>query len=643
MDLYTAASRLSQRFRPVPGESAPSLGEYALIGDGASCALVGVDGSIGWACLPRFDSPSVFASILDPERGGTCRVSPCQPFESLQAYDEATNVVQTLFHTENGIAQLTDFMPWSSDDERFSVNELHRLIEVREGALDLEVVFDPRFDYARGKTHVAPAEGGALARGPAGQKMAMACDAGRPFEPRERGGVSARVTLRAGQRMWVVLSWRQNRPEPVAAYRPFEQLRRTRRFWRRWSSQLTYDGPWRHDVARAALTLKLLQYAPTGAMVAAPTTSLPEWIGGTRNWDYRFSWTRDSAMAIRAMNLIGYGAEALRFFHFVRDCVDARGHLDIMVSIDGSDVMAEEVLEHLAGHRGSTPVRIGNAAAHQRQHDIVGPLLDAALLHENTGGMASLRLWREVRHLVDTGIATIGEPDHGIWEPRAEPDHHVHSKLMTWVAIDRALRLAPLFGGDREQRVWEREHRALRDAIEGRGYDADTGTFVGTYGGSDVDATLLLMPIYGFLPGNDPRVVRTLERVRSELGAGPFLHRYRSDDGIGGSEGAFLLCGFWLAEALALSGQLDEALDVFSAQTNAANHVGLLAEEVDPSSGAPLGNIPQAFSHLGLIQAAARLDLALRQRDEGIAEAPLLAADLRWGRDASREGAREGS
>lgn len=634
MDLYTAASRLSQRFRPQPGQSSPSLGEHALIGDGASCALIGVDGSIGWACLPRFDSPSVFASILDPDRGGTCRISPRGDFESLQAYDEATNVVQTLFRTPDGVAQLTDFMPWSGDDERFSVNELHRLVEVREGSLELEVVFDPRFDYGRGKTEVAAAEGGALASGPGGEKMALACDAGTRFQPRDQGGVATRCTLHAGQRIWVILSWRQNRPEPVAAYRPFEQLRRTRRFWRRWSSQLSYDGPWRHDVSRAALTLKLLQYAPTGAMVAAPTTSLPEWIGGSRNWDYRFSWTRDSAMAIRAMNLIGYGPEALRFFHFVRDCVDARGHLDIMVSIDGSDVMHEAVLEHLSGHRGSAPVRIGNAAAHQRQHDILGPLLDAALLHENADGMASLRLWREVRHLVDMGIATIGEPDHGIWEPRAEPDHHVHSKLMTWVALDRALRLAPLFGGDREQAVWAREHAALRKSIESRGYDEKAGTFAGTYGGSNVDASLLLMPIYGFLPGDDPRVVRTLERVRAELGTGPFLHRYRADDGIGGREGAFLLCGFWLAEALALAGRLDEALDVFSAHAGAANHVGLLAEQVDPATGAPLGNIPQAFSHLGLIQAAARLDLALRQRDEGIATAPLLAEDLRWGRES---------
>ena len=268
MDLYTAARRLSQRFRLATG-SPPALGDHALIGDGASCALVGVDGGIAWLCLPRFDSPSVFASILDPERGGTCRVAPAGEFESLQAYDESTNVVQTLFRGSGGVVQLTDFMPWSGDDERFSVNELHRLVEVREGSVEMELAFDPRFDYGRGQTNVTPTTDGALAEGPSGQRMALAVDGAVELKPSEKGGVAARFRLRAGQRVWIVLGWRQNRPEPVAAYRPFEQLRRTRRFWRRWSSQLSYDGPWRHDVLRAALTLKLLQYARGEASLPA--------------------------------------------------------------------------------------------------------------------------------------------------------------------------------------------------------------------------------------------------------------------------------------------------------------------------------------------------------------------------------------
>ena len=627
MDLYTNAQRLSERFRP--GNRPCEISEHALIGDGSTCGLVGVNGSIDWLCLPRFDSPSVFARVLDNEKGGECRVSPTDPnYQSLQAYDEGTNVVQTLFHTESGVVQLTDFMPWSGDDENFSVHEIHRLIEAQEGSVEIEIVFDPKFNYGRGKTHVTPASEGALAEGPNGEQLALAIEGGIRMTAGEHSGVTGKFRLEAGQRVWVVLAWRQNRPEAVAAYRPFEQLRRTRRFWRRWAAQLRYDGPCRHDVLRAALTLKMLQYAPTGAMVAAPTTSLPEWLGGTRNWDYRFSWTRDSAMAIRAMNLIGYDTEALRFFHFVRDCVDRRGRLDIMVSIDGGDVATEQTLEHWSGHANSSPVRIGNAAAGQLQHDIVGPLLDAALLHENSGGMTSLRLWREVRFLVDQAIETIDQPDNGIWEPRDEPQHHTHSKLMTWVAVDRALRLAPLFGGDREQENWRRAHVKLRHDIETHGFDPTAGSFVSTYGGHSVDSVLLLMPIYGFLPGDDPRIVSTLERVRKELGDGDYLYRYRTSDGIEGGEGAFALCGFWLAEALALAGRLDEALGVFAAHSNAANHVGLIAEEIDPSSGALLGNFPQAFSHLGLIQAAARLDLALRQRDERVESAPLHAADF---------------
>lgn len=626
MDLYTAAGRLARSF--VLDGSPLAIAEHALIGDGFSCALIGVDGSIAWLCLPRFDSPSVFASILDPERGGTCRVSPtAEGFESLQAYDDSTNVLQTLFRRSGtGAAVLTDFMPWT-DDVQSSVHEIHRLIEVREGSVEMEVVFDPRFDYGRGETRVVPCPDGAMAEGPAGERLSISIGAGIALTPRESGGVGARFRMRPGQRIWTILSWRSKRPEPTTAYRPFEFLRRTRRFWRGWASRLRYDGPWRHDVLRSALTLKLLQYAPSGAMVAAATTSLPAWIGGERNWDYRFSWTRDSAMAVRAMNLIGYGQEAFGFFQFVRDCVGRRGGLDIMVSIDGGDVAGETPLSHLSGHRGSRPVRVGNAAAAQVQHDIIGPLLDAAFLYERSGGIVSLRLWREIRHLVDKSIDTMREPDQGIWEPRSGAVHHVHSKLMTWVALDRALHLAPLFGGDREERRWANAREEIAEEILARGYDSELQTFVGAYDHSEVDATLLLIPLYGFLPPSDPRVVRTLERILKDLGEGGLLHRYRTSDGIASREGAFLLCGFWLAEALALVGRLDEALDVFHRHASAANHVGLLSEGADPETGAALGNFPQAFSHLGLIQAAARLDLALRLRDEGDEHPPRHALD----------------
>ncbi len=627
MDIYTASRRISRTFA-VDGRS-PQMGQYGAVGDGHTCALVGVDGSVDWLCLPRFDSPSVFASLLDADRGGRFRISPAEVgFESLQSYDDATNVLQTLFRKPGlGVVCLTDFMPWNGDP-RSAIHELHRLLEAREGSMEMEVVFDPRFDYGRGETRVEIGEEGVMAEGPAGERLSLSIGGGVRFRPRPEGGASARFTLRTEQRLWTILSWRSSRPEKIAAYRPFEHLRSTRRFWRSWASELHYDGPWRHDVQRSALMLKLLQYTPTGAMVAAPTTSLPVCPGGERNWDYRFSWTRDSAMAIRAMNLIGYPEEALRFFQFVRDTVEEHDRLDLMVTIDGGRVPEEILLENLAGHAESRPVRIGNAARHQVQHDIIGPLLDAASLYEQSGGTLGLRLWRQIRKLVNQSVDNSLEPDHGIWEPRSDPSHHVHSKLMTWVALDRALHIAPRFGGDRYEETWAKARDRLMTEILDRAYDASAGTFVGEYGGRDVDATLLLLPINGFLPPTDPRVERTVHRVVHELGEGKFLRRYLTHDGIDAGEGAFVLCGFWLTEALALIGRLDEALEVFHNHLSAANHLGLLAEEVDAASGAPLGNYPQAFSHLGLIQAAARLDLALRLRDEGVEQPPLLALDF---------------
>jgi GH15 family glucan-1,4-alpha-glucosidase len=466
-----------------------------------------------------------------------------------------------------------------------------------------------------------------MAEGPNGERLSLSLGANVAFRSRPAGGAEAILTLRSGQRRWAIASWRSGRPERIAAYRPFDHLRATRHFWRSWSNRLEYDGPWRHDVQRGALLLKLLQYAPTGAMVAAPTTSPPAWVGGDRNWDYRFSWTRDSAMAIRAMNLIGYPDEAQGFFHFVRDTIEERRALDIMVNLDGDDVPDEKILEHLAGHRDCRPVRVGNAARHQIQHDIVGPLLDAASVFEQSGGTLTLRLWRRVRACINEAVDHIGEPDHGIWEPRAEPSHHVHSKLMIWVALDRGLHIASRFGGDREERTWREARDRVHYEIQTRGFDPVGRSFVGEYGGRDVDASLLLMPIYGFLPPDDPRVRDTIRRIEDELSDGRFLRRYRSHDGIDSDEGGFVLCGFWLAEALALTGRLDDALEVFQNHLSAGNHLGLLAEEVDPTSGDALGNFPQAFSHLGLIQAAGRLDHALRLRDEGSSEPPLLPYD----------------
>lgn len=632
MDLYSTAKHTSRPFVFTENDSGADLpiGAHGVIGDGFSAALVRVDGAIDWLCMPRFDSPSLFAALLDPEKGGFAAITPSsRPFESLQRYDPDTNVLETLFTVEGmGVGRLTDFMPWV-DDPRAAIHEVHRRIECLEGRLDVDVIFDPRFSYGADPAQIEIGEHGVLALGKKGERVVAVAGRGNTWTPRSRGGVQARLSLRTGQRVWNVISWDAPDPEPPAAYRPFDLLRDTRHRWREWSSRLDYDGPWRHHVLRSALTMKLLTYAPTGAMVAAPTTSLPEWLGGTRNWDYRYAWVRDAALAVRANNLIGFHSEARDFFHFLRDTVDPEVGLKVMYGIDGSRVPDEEVLTHLAGYRDSGPVRIGNGARDQVQLDCTGALVDAAHLYEHFGATLTVRAWRAIRDVIESLRNAWRLPDHGIWEPRTGKRHNVHSKLMIWLALDRGAGIARAFGSLDRHDAWSACAREIHADILKRGLSRDGKHFVSVYDGDSADATLMLLACHAFLPGDDPRLAATVDFVRRELGTGPFLHRYREDDGVGGEEGAFVLCGFWLAEVLALVGRLDEALEVFSAHVDASNHLGLLAEEIDPANGSLLGNFPQAFSHLGLINAALRLDRALRIRDEGSHRVPHLIGTVR--------------
>jgi GH15 family glucan-1,4-alpha-glucosidase len=359
MDILSAARHLTRPFLFTAGDDGAgrSIGAHGLIGDGQTAALVRVDGAIDWLCLPRFDSPSSFAALLDPERGGITAVTPqARPFQSVQRYDPDTNVLETLFTVEGGGARLTDFMPWS-DDSRSSIHEVHRRLQGVDGTEEMRIVFDPRFAYGADVPRIDLGEHGVIACGAAGERLACVVGQGVSWTRREQGGVEATVSLRSGEQRWIVLSWDAPRPEPLPAYRPFDHLRTTRTLWRQWSGRLQYDGPWRHHVMRSALLLKLLMYAPTGGIVAAPTTSLPEWIGGGRNWDYRYTWTRDAALAIRASNLIGFTHEAGQFFHFVRDAVDAHDGLNVMYTVDGGAVPEEQALAHLTGYLGSAPVR----------------------------------------------------------------------------------------------------------------------------------------------------------------------------------------------------------------------------------------------------------------------------------------------
>ncbi len=626
MDLYSAAKRLSDPFvfrKPSDRDRLP-IGARGIIGDGFSAALVRIDGVIDWLCLPRFDSPSCFGAILDPEKGGSTSIGPVSyPFDSLQRYDPDTNVLETLFRVPGqGMVRLTDYMPWT-DDPRSSIHEVHRRVQCVEGQVDMVAIFDPRFDYGATIPRIEQEKHGVIAKGHGTDNLAAVLSGGVEWEPCERGGVQARFRIRSGERRWMVLSWNAPRPEPISAYRPFEHLRATRNRWRDWTRSFRYDGPWRHHVMRSALVLKLLMYAPTGAMVAAPTTSLPEWLGGVRNWDYRYSWTRDSAMAIHATSSIGYLREARDFFHFVRDILEHNVDLQIMYGIDGGQVPKERLLDHLSGFSGSAPVRIGNDAREQVQLDTAGALLDAAHVYERGGGSLTVRAWRRMREVVETVRRRWQEPDHGIWEPRATPRHNVHSRLMSWLALRRGAELAPLFGDAACQGRWLGASVKVHSDICTHGLDANGKHFVAAYGYDHADAALLLLPIHGFLEPQDPRILRTIDWVREELGTGPYLHRYRTTDGVDGSEGSFVLCGFWLAEALAMAGRIDEAQEIFTAHAEqASNHLGLLSEEVDPGTLEVLGNFPQAFSHLGLINAATRIDQALQLADEGSHRVP---------------------
>lgn len=630
MDIYSAARRFRAPFRIEPDSDPRDLpiGARAVIGDGHTCALVRVDGAIDWLCMPRFDSPSVFGQVLDPD-GGVASITPvARPFDSLQRYDSDTNVLETLFTVPGqGVVRLLDYMPWT-DDPRASIHEVHRRIDCLEGQVAMEAVFDPRFGYGQRPIVLTKNRHGVVAKsGAPGESMAAALE-GFEWQDRPAGGVRSQLDLQAGQRVWCVLSWGAHRAERISAYRPFEHLRATRAFWRAWSQKLGYDGPWRHHVLRSALLLKLLIYAPTGAMVAAPTTSLPEWIGGGRNWDYRFAWARDASLGIRAANVIGYTEEAGQFFHFVRDVLDARKTFDLMVTIDGQPVPDEQTLDHLRGYKDSRPVRIGNGARDQLQLDSAGYLLDAALVYERYGGTLTGRAWRHLRSIVEAMREAWRQPDHGIWEPRGGVHHNVNSKVMSWVAFDRASKLGGLFGDVERSKIWAAEANLVREEIMEHGRATSGDHFVSSYGSAHMDSTLLLIPSSGFLPGNDPRVIATVDRVREALEDRGFLYRYRVDDGVGGDEGAFILCGFWLAEALAILGRVDEAQEVFVRHAEASNHVGLLSEEIDPGSGMLLGNFPQGFSHMGLINAAARIDLALRLRDEHSPKNPTFLPDL---------------
>jgi alpha,alpha-trehalase len=607
------------------------IGDYALIGDAHTAALVSRDGSIDWCCWPRFDSPAVFCRLLDARRGGWFRVGPIGRHSASRAYVDSTNVLTTTFETDSGRFRLTDFMPVERLTEGHRGEDIAagcrvlRLVEGLAGEPEVEVAFRPTFDFALAETTVAPHEHGALAH--AGKEaLALCCPA--ELKPDDAGALRGTLRVRPGERVWLSLVYTDAGPEAlkVAPVNYDDELKRTLGYWREWGDACRYEGPYAELVRRSALTLKMLTYEPTGALVAAPTTSLPERVGGVRNWDYRYTWLRDSSLILYALQLLGYEEEATDFFGWLdRLCVTCRGKLQIMYTIDGKSEVTERTLDHLEGYRGSRPVRVGNAAFEQKQLDIYGEVIDAVYLyHERTNRPVRREWWDEVKFMADQTIEGWREPDYGIWEVRGGPRQFLYSKLMCWVALDRAVRLAEQAGMGGDARRWKKAREEVRRAILAEGYDERLGAFTQSLGEPHLDASALVIPLTGFLPARDPRVRSTVERVRERLTADGLVYRYLNEDGLPGDEATFALCSFWLVDNLSMQGRGDEARELFERIVGYANDLGLLAEEIDPATGELLGNYPQGFSHLALIRSALNIS---KCEAEGSEERPKSSAE----------------
>ena len=587
------------------------IAEYGILGNGLTAALVSRDGSVDWLCLPFFDSPAVFCRLLDHRNGGFFRVRPTAEARPVRAYVEDTNVLATHWTTKSGAIRVTEFVavtdlrPTTASAEPF---RLCRLVEGVAGHVEIELAVKATFDFASELARVEVDRQGAVLRG-SGHELRLAC----PFPLRRAGDeVAGRVSVSEGDRVWITLS------EGFLGEDPDRLLANAQNVWRDWIARCRYGGQDWPIVHRSALALKLLSFRPSGAIVAAPTTSLPELIGGVRNWDYRFTWLRDAALSLDALMALGYHDEALAFWNWIQRAGSAgEGRLRVIYRIGGSEDLPERTLEHLEGYRGSRPVRIGNAAANQDQLDVLGEVLDAAhVCHSSMTRAVDPGLAPILGRLADRAADTWREPDRGIWEFRDAPRHYVHSKVMAWVALDRAARLVHS-GLTRSERRAAAAHE-IRQAVLQDGFDEKLGAFVQAFERRVPDASALVFPLVGFLPATDPRVLSTLQAVEEHLTEDGFVYRYRVEDGLPGREGAFLLATFWRIENLILVGRTDHARVLFDHILSRANDLGLLSEEIDPSSGMLLGNFPQAFTHLALIRAAVRL----HEAERGVGRAP---------------------
>lgn len=597
------------------------INDYGVIGDMHSSALVSADGSIDWLCFPRFDSPSVFAALVDDANGGFFRIRPAGEFRGKNSYLSESNVLVTTFQTDAGAATLTDFMP-VADDIMQCEHEVIRVARCESGSLEMELEFNPRLEYARPDTSVSVNGRSVVARH---GEDCLGMTSSVPLEAVE-GGARARFTLREGEWAAFLLRWNDDSLPLPDDYDVHGRLGRTRAFWRFVAHDWRYMGRWEQVVKRSMLALHLLLYVPTGAICAAATTSLPEQLGGVRNWDYRLCWLRDAAFTLDVFHRLGHTTYTRPFIQWLAGLALGFGGGEDIHSLYGigretdPHSMSEEVLEHLEGYRGTGPVRIGNAAVHQFQLDVYGEVLLSFDSYHRAGGIIDDSLWVLAEVMVESALRRWQEPDNGIWEVRSEQRHFTFSKLMAWVAVDRGLRLARALKRPVEFDRWRKARQAIRAELLEKGWNEKLGSFVQSYGARNLDASVLFMPMVGFLPAGDPRMAGTIDAVQRELSHDGLLRRYlpqTTDDGVGGDEGAFTMCSLWLAGSLITSGRVGDARRIYEQIVGMGNSVGLYSEMVDPSTGDFLGNYPQAFTHIALIHTARNLDRALNQIELG--------------------------
>jgi len=615
----------------------PDISDHGLIGDLQTAALVSTDGTVDWFCCPRFDSPSVFASLLDADKGGYFRICPdASDYSTRQLYFPDTAILITRFLTPGGVGEVTDFMPIAGNRPT-DRHRLMRHIRVVRGSMRFVMEIKPRFDYGRLPHKLEISDEGAVFHAD-GLELTMHSVGPRGASPEELGLTVERVgddlrllrTLHEGDTAGVVLESMGGKPRRIPAGEMDRSREETARYWRHWLSRSTYTGRWREMVTRSAMTLKLMTYAPSGALVAAPTTGLPEQTGGERNWDYRYTWIRDASFSVYALLGLGYVEEAAAFGIWVRNRVleGRSGHgrpLKIMYRVDGTSDLVEETLDHFEGWRGSRPVRIGNGAADQLQLDIYGEAMDAFYHADSQGLQAGHIGWEAITDMIEWVCEHWDQPDEGIWETRGGQQDFTYGRFQCWVALDRAIRLATERGRPADIARWRDERNRIYEQIYERGWDPKRKAFVQHYRTDVLDSSLLLMPLMGFVAPQDPQWLDTLDAMNKELVSDSLVYRYNpsaSPDGLQGSEGTFSLCTFWYVDALARAGRLEEAELVFQKMQTYANHLGLFSEEIG-LTGEQLGNFPQAFSHLSLINAAINLDYQL---DHGAGDVgPVLA------------------